>query len=84
MIKQLFGILKVSRLRVCQFYFEFNSSNVLGQIDSHVIDLHKDSVLKVNFNHNGTLFATADMLGKIYVFDAGNNAMLYEVNIWFY
>jgi len=51
-----------------------------GRIESQIIDLHKDSVLKVNFNHNGSLFATADMLGKIYIHDSTNNSMLYEVD----
>lgn len=56
------------------------SFKVLGQIENKVIDLHQDSVTKVNFNHNGTLFATADMLGKIFVFDSITNTMLYDVS----
>ncbi|KAI6176353.1 Angio-associated migratory cell protein [Aphelenchoides bicaudatus] len=60
--------------------WNINGFKNTGQIESQIIDLHKDSVLKVNFNHNGTLFATADMLGKIFIFDAITNAMLYEVD----
>jgi WD40 repeat protein len=51
-----------------------------GEIERQIIDYHKDSVTKVNFNYNGSLFATADMLGKIVIFDGTTNAMLYEID----
>lgn len=79
MTKRSFGTLKASTIQV-NYLYAFFKFIILGKIENQVIDLHKDSVLKVNFNHNGTLFATADMLGKIYIFDAADNSMLYEVN----
>lgn len=78
MTKPLLGILGILAQRV-RLNFEAFLWVILGQIEKQIIELHQDSVTKVNFNHNGTLFATADMLGKIFIFDAATNAMLYDV-----
>ncbi|CAD5227791.1 unnamed protein product [Bursaphelenchus xylophilus] len=55
----------------------------IGQNDNlpHIkINEHSDSVVSVAFNGTNTLFSTADMSGKIQIFDAQTGEKMYDVD----
>ncbi|KAI6187372.1 Angio-associated migratory cell protein [Aphelenchoides besseyi] len=60
--------------------WEFGGARSFGDLQKTAIKQHEDSVIEVNFNHDDSLFATADMSGRIFIHETKSRSTLFEIN----
>ncbi|KAI6239609.1 Angio-associated migratory cell protein [Aphelenchoides fujianensis] len=60
--------------------WDLDGIQTFDDVKKTVIQKHEDSVTQVNFNHDHSLFATADMSGRIFIHETTSRTALFEIN----